>query len=138
MTNSISIPSVVGSAVLNDILGRIYNDPFTTVKQSTAGYPISDLYKDEDENQVIEVALAGFTKDELKVEVKDNAISISSFPTSPSRDASRIARRRFTRTFVDYDHQLDMRRSDAVFENGLLRIVIPPTEEAKATTISIK
>jgi molecular chaperone IbpA len=138
MTKNLSIPSVVGSSVLHSILGQIYSDPLTTVKQSTSGYPISDLYKDEDGNQLIEVALAGFSKEELSVEVKDNTISISSQPTSPSRDSSRIARRRFTRTFVDYDYQLNLKAAEVTFENGLLKVVIPPTEDSKATTINIK
>lgn len=140
MTNAMvrRVPSIVGRTTFDQLFNQIFEDPFTMVKRSTEGYPLTDLYKDEEENQVIEVALAGFSKDELNIEVKDNSITISCESGGADVQQRRIARRSFTRSFVDYDHQLDMRKSNASFENGLLKIVIPPTEEAKPTVINIQ
>lgn len=133
------IPSIIGRATLEQVFNQLFDDPFTMVKRSTEGYPLTDLYKDEQDNQVIEVALAGFSRDDLEIEVKDNTINIScSSEARGETNSRRIARRSFSRSFVDYDHQLDMKGADATFENGLLKITIPPTEESKATTISIK
>lgn len=142
MTNAMvrRLPSVVGRSTFDQFFNQIFDDPFTMVKRSTEGYPLTDIYKDEEENQVIEVALAGFSKEELNIEVKDNSIIISceSSNSSGVESQRRIARRSFTRSFVDYDLQLDMRKSSASFDNGLLKIIIPPTEEAKPTTIDIQ
>lgn len=141
MTNAMvrRVPSIVGRNTLDQFFNQIFDDPFTMVKRSTEGYPLTDLYKDEEDNQIIEVALAGFSKEDLNIEVKDNSILIScdSSNASGGGNQRRIARRSFSRSFVDYDHQLDMRKSNASFENGLLKIVIPPTEEAKPTIIDI-
>jgi len=133
------VPSIVGRTTFDQLFNQIFEDPFTMVKRSTEGYPLTDLYKDDDDNQVIEVALAGFTKKDLDIEVKDNSITISCESISEGDTTSRrIARRSFTRSFVDYDHQLNMKESSASFENGLLRILIPPTEDSKTTPIVIK
>ena len=138
MIKRVNYPSIVGRGTFDQFFNQIFEDPFTMVKRSTEGYPLTDLYKDEEENQVIEVALAGFSRDELNIEVKDNSITISCESAGADEQQRRIARRSFTRSFVDYDHQLDMRKSNASFENGLLKIVIPPTEEAKPTVIDIQ
>ena len=138
MIKRVNYPSIVGRGTFDQFFNQIFEDPFTMVKRSTEGYLLTDLYKDEEENQVIEVALAGFSRDELNIEVKDNSITISCESAGADEQQRRIARRSFTRSFVDYDHQLDMRKSNASFENGLLKIVIPPTEEAKPTVIDIQ
>lgn len=143
MIKRISYPSIVGRGTFDQFFDEIFSDPFAVVKRSTEGYPLTDLYKDDEDNQVIEVALAGFSREELNIEVKDNSIVIScesprNNETESQQSLRKIARRSFTRSFVDYDQKLDMRRSDASFDNGLLRVVIPPTEEAKPTVIDIQ
>jgi len=140
MTNAMikTIPSIVGRNTFDQFFDQVFSDPFTMVRRSTEGYPLTDLYKDDEDNQVIEIALAGFTKEDLNIEVKNNSIAIFCESISEGdKNSRRIARRSFTRSFVDYDHQLDMRQSSASFENGLLRIRIPPTEESRATSIAI-
>ena len=87
---------------------------------------------------MIEMALAGFALEELNIEVKDNSITISCAADSPAGDPRRIARRAFTRSFVDYDQKLDMRKADASFTNGLLQVVIPRVEAAQPTIIDIQ
>ena len=138
MIKRINYPSIVGRGTFDQFFDQIFEDPFAMVKRSTEGYPLTDLYKDEEDNQIIEVALAGFSREELNIEEKDNSITISCESGGTDAQQRRIARRSFTRSFVDYDQKLDMRQSDASFENGLLRIVIPPTEEAKPITIDIQ
>jgi len=142
LTRNHYFPSIMGQSVLDSIFEQlIVRSPDWSgevTKKSTEGYPLTDIYKDEENNQVIEVALAGFSREDLKVEVRDNYITISCESISKGDTTSRrIARRSFSKSFVDYENQLDLNKSDASFENGLLRVTIPPTEEAKPTVISI-
>ena len=51
---------------------------------------------------------------------------------------SRIARRNFTRTYVNYDDNLDLTQAEATFENGLLSVRVPTRPEAKPLVIDIK
>ena len=138
MTNAmIKMPSIVGRHTFDQFFDQFF-DVKEMVKKETAGYPLTDLYTDETENQVIEMALAGFALEELNIEVKDNSITISCAADTPAGDPRRIARRAFTRSFVDYDQKLNMVHADATFENGLLQVVIPRVEEATPTTIEIQ
>jgi len=131
-------PHIVGRHTFDQFFDQIFDDPFSMIKKETAGYPLTDLYTDDAENQVIEMALAGFALEELDIEVKDNLITISCKADTPAGDPRRIARRAFTRSFVDYDQKLKMVDADATFLNGLLQIVIPRVEETKPTTIEIQ
>jgi len=139
MTNAmIKMPSIVGRHTFDQFFDQILDDPFSVVKKEAGGYPLTDLYTDESENQIIEMALAGFAFEELNIEVKDNSITISCQADTPAGDPRRIARRAFRRSFVDYDQKLNMVEADATFENGLLQVVIPRVEETKPTTIEIQ
>ena len=70
-------PAVLGRTAWDQIFDQFFKDPQPMIKRSTDGYPLSDIYRDEDNNQVIEMALAGFTKEDIQIEVKQNVINIS-------------------------------------------------------------
>ena len=133
-------PALLGRTAFDQIFDQFFNDPIPMIKRSTDGYPITDIYRDDENNQIIEMALAGFSKEDLAVEAKENTIVISAQSnklTAGGAHERRIARRDFRKTFVDYHNQLDFGNISATFENGLLKISIPPQEETKAVTINI-
>ena len=48
-------PSIMGRTAFEQILDQWFKDPSPMIKQSTSGYPITDIYKESDsENQIIE------------------------------------------------------------------------------------
>ncbi len=135
------LPSIMGRTVFDQIFDQFFESSNNVVRRSTEGYPLTDIYKSQDEGQIIEMALAGFTKEDLNIEVKDNSISISCNTNGEwveGENYRRIARRSFQKSFVDYDNKLDLKKASASFENGLLKVSIPPIEEKKPTTIQIK
>ena len=86
------------------------------------------------------MALAGYKKEEHRVEAKEKKINISAENikgTDGGAHERRIARRSFKKTFVDYHNQLDFDAATATFVDGLLRISIPPQKEVKPVEISI-
>ena len=89
----------------------------------------------------MEFALAGFTKDDLSIEVKPEKKSITiradMEKTTDDTTARRIARRSFNKTFINYDNNLDLSEASADFENGLLRVIVPQRPEAKPMVIKI-
>ena len=131
------IPSLLGRSVWDDFFTAASNDPDILVRRATEGDPVTDLYIDEEENSVIECALAGFTKDQLAIECKDGRITITADGGGEEGDERRIARRSFTRSYVDTSGKLALNKTKASFQDGLLRVVIPPSAEAKAKTIAI-
>jgi len=145
MTNALSIfnsrvPNLIGRTVWDDIFNSFFTEPETLVRRSTEGYPVTDIYRDNDDSQIIELALAGFKRDDLQIEVKDSQITVSANNERDEENKSsrRIARRSFKKTFVDHSNRLDLTQAAATFEDGLLKIVIPPVIEAQARAIEIK
>ncbi len=142
MTNiTLRAPAVLGRTAFDQLFEQFFQDPRPLVKRTTDGYPLTDVYRDQDENQIIEMALAGFNKDDLQIEVKENTISIC-HEAEPwkgeSKPPRRIARRSFTKTFVDYNNTLNLSKTEASFENGLLTVKIPQRSEKQAVQIKIK
>ena len=132
-------PAVLGTTAFDKIFEQFFHNPQPLIKRSTEGYPVTDLYQDETGSQVIEMALAGFSKEDLNIEIKDNKITIGARSEKPpDQQQRRIAKRSFTKTFVDYHNQLDMTNATAEFVNGLLKVIIPQHIENKPVQIEIK
>ena len=134
-------PSLLGRSVFDDIFDSMLDFP-QLMDKTTRGYPVADIYREEEGDTVMEFALAGFSKDELSVEIKPekNSITVSAVCESETRPRGRhrVARRSFTKTYINYDSNLDLSETSAEFENGLLRLVVPRRPESKALTIDIK
>jgi molecular chaperone IbpA len=109
----------------------------TTYEQG--GFPPYNIRKTEDFKHVIEIALAGFSKDEIEVILTDGVLEIKSKDTvtveKPKDDLIHrgIAKRAFNRKFT-------LEVKDAKLENGLLVIeleqIIP--DEKKPRQIKVK
>ena len=132
-------PSLLGSRVFDDVFDNFFNDFPTLLRQTTQGYPVADIYGNENGDTVLEFALAGFSKANLSIDVKPENRSITVRANTDLDEGNdtnrRIARRSFEKTYVNY---LDMSAISANFENGLLTIVVPRRPEAKPISIKIK
>ena len=146
MSNALTLhrrPSLLGRPVFDDIFNNVLRDFPQLMQQSTQGYPVADIWKDDSGNTIMEFALAGFSKEELNLEVRPDKKSITvSAETKVDEEAvdsnRRIARRSFSKTYVNYDNNLDLTSVNAEYDNGLLRITVPTREEVKPLMISIK
>ena len=132
-------PAIMSSRAFDQFFESFFTQPDQWVKNSTEGYPLTDIWREEDDSQVIQMALAGFARDSLSIETDKNRITISSEKNEDRESHNRrIARRAFTKTFVDHQNQLDMSSADAEFKDGLLTVRIPPLVKSKKKTIKIK
>ena len=134
------VPAIMGRTMFDQIFNQFFEDPKRVIKRSTDGYPVTDIYTNDNHDQVIEMALAGFKKGDLLIDVKDNTITISCDASKEEKQQNRrrIAKRSFKKTFVDYHNQLDFAKTEAEFTDGLLSVKIPRVEEKKPTVINIK
>jgi len=111
------------------------------MQKTTQGYPVADIYREDNGDTVIEFALAGFAKEDLSVEIKPEKKSITvsahSENISVQEHQRRVARRNFSKTYINYDNNLDLNATTAEFENGLLKLVVPTRPEAKPLCIEI-
>jgi len=109
----------------------------------TGGFPPYNIRKTDDFKHVIELALAGFSKDEIEVVLTDGVLVIKSADLLSQTDPNEglvhkgIAKRAFTRKFTLAD---DIEIKDAKLKNGLLEIeleqIVP--EHKKPRTIKVK
>ena len=109
----------------------------------TGGFPPYNIRKTDDFRHVIEIALAGFSKDEIEVVLTDGVLVIKSADVMTDKDPNEglvhkgIAKRAFTRKFTLAD---DIEIKDAKLKNGLLEIeleqIVP--EHKKPRTIKVK
>ena len=128
-------PYAVGFDRVFDTLNRYVDDNV----QST-GFPPYNIRKEGDYNYVIEMALAGFGKEDIQVEVVESTLSIRSVKENAEDDSTQyrgISYRKFERKFTLAD---DIVVNSANLENGMLMIalerVIP--EEKKPRLIEVK
>ena len=141
--NAITVhrPGLLGNKVFNEVFDELFNGNFTRhLQASTQGYPVADIYRDDDGSTVLEFALAGFKRKELPIDVQPDkrAITVAGTAHEDNEKRQRIARRNFTRTYVNYDDNLDLSGAVANFENGLLTIRVPQRPEVKPLSIEIK
>jgi HSP20 family protein len=94
--------------------------------------------KETPENYEVEVAAPGMTKDDFKVELDGNVLTISSENNSQKeeREDEKYSRKEFSyqsfqRTFTLQKDVVDIDKIAAKYENGLLHLLIPKKEEAK-------
>ena len=115
------------------------NDYASHQTQSTS-FPPYNIRKDGDFNFEIEMALAGFGKKDIEVEVSDGTLSVRSVKENTEDDDTvyrGISYRKFDRKFTIAD---DVVVNGAKLENGMLLIdlerVVP--EEKKPRLIAVK
>ena len=134
-------PGLLGRGVFDDVFDSFFNDFPSHLRQSTSGYPVADIFQDGSGNTVLEFALAGFSRDMLKIDVlpEDGSITVTGEASTEDADDTnrRIARRSFKKTYVNYDRNLDLSSVSAQFENGLLTVIVPQRPAAKALSINI-
>lgn len=116
---------------------------YATHQAESSGFPPYNIQKTEDYKFVIEMALAGFDKKDITVEVADGVLTIKSIKDKDTGATDEytlykgISKRNFTRKFTLAD---DIVVNDAVLENGMLSIslerIIP--EEKKPRMITVK
>ncbi len=135
-------PSLLGRNVFDDVFDNFFTEFPRYLKQSTQGYPVADIYRNDNEDTIMEFALAGFSKDDLSIDIIPEKCSITVRAKSGFIEGEetirRIARRSFEKTYVNYDNNLDLSLITARFENGLLSIIVPSRPEAKPLKITLK
>jgi molecular chaperone IbpA len=118
-------------------------DYVTHQAESTGGYPPYNIQKTEDYKFEIEMALAGFSKKDIEIEVAEGVLTVKSLKEKDSGSTDDytlykgISQRNFTRKFTLAD---DIVVKGAELKDGMLTIslerIVP--EEKKPQLITIK
>ncbi|HNJ61616.1 MAG TPA: Hsp20/alpha crystallin family protein, partial [Chitinophagales bacterium] len=99
--------------------------------------------KETENSFVVEAAIPGVKKEDVKVELNENVLTISSETKKEENESNDKYTRReysyssFKRSFTIDEDAINTEGIDAKFENGVLAIILPK-KEAKAPEQKVK
>ena len=130
-------PYTVG---FDSLFDRLFDTDFHT---TSGGFPPYNIVKNDDYNYQIEMALAGYSKKDIDIELKEGNLTVSSKKLEEEIDEKTtmvhkgISHRSFKRSFTLSD---EMKVKGAKMENGMLYIalerIVP--DHKKPQTIEVK
>jgi molecular chaperone IbpA len=133
------LPTLTRHAVGFDRLFTTLNRNFANSKVND-NYPPHNIVQIDETHYAIQLAVAGFTEDELEIEYKDNVLTVNGNQKQKDELTYHyrgISARSFTRSFPLADH-MEVRGATVV--NGILAIsiehMIPEEEKAKKIAIT--
>jgi molecular chaperone IbpA len=136
-------PVSIGFDNIFDHFERMFDDRDEFFRIPTATFPFYNIVKTGDTTYNIEVALAGYTKKDIKVDYADNLLTIKSVKEEKdSKESSGvihkgIAKRYFSKVFTIAD---DVEIKGAELKDGLLKVslnkILP--ESKKSRSIEVK
>jgi len=144
MTNlTYTNPFVQIQSIFNDPFFLGFNDQFVrweSNKKTTSSFPPYNVKKVDEDNYTIELAVAGYSREEIEIKVEKDTLTIKSDKENDDKSDflhRGIAGRNFTQHFTLGEY---MTVKSASLENGMLSIKIERElpEEAKPKTIKIK
>jgi HSP20 family protein len=123
--------------VMNDFL-RGFGGPLS----SREVFPVADVKEDEDK-YTITLETPGIDKEDLKIKIKENSLMVEGEKKEENKEKGesylRVERTygRFRRAF-SFASDLDEKKVNAEFKDGILTIVLPKSEKEKPKEIEVK
>ena len=112
---------------------------YATNNVTSNGFPPYNIRKGGDYTYAIEMALAGFSKDDIEIEVAEGLLTVRSIKENDENNSNiyrGISYRKFNRKFTLAD---DIVVNDASLENGMLKIdlerIVPDAKKPRKITI---
>jgi len=130
-------------SMVDDAWGNLDVRAFDALQPKTS-FPKINISETEN-NYEIEVAVAGFSKEDLALELKDNAFYIKGTKKKGTEDCSddktvlrrEISSRSFRR-MVPFQREIDIEKTNCTFEDGILKCIIGKKKIIEKDDSSIK
>ncbi len=138
----INLPTRVFDPFKNMTVGfdDIFDQLSTLSKYETPNYPPYNIKKVGKDKYQLDMALAGFKKEDVIVEVNDNTLTVSGKTADKEDDSfvhQGIARRAFKRRWTLAEH-LEVDEAELIDGILLVKMKLKRAEEKKPKTITIK
>ena len=132
-------------STLREEINRLFDSPFGELTRHMELFngwtPAVDLYEDKD-NLIVKAELPGMKREEIDISVHDGTLTISGErkleEKNPDGEPFRSERffGRFHRTLA-LPKAVEPDKAKANYQDGLLTVVLPKTEEAKPKQIQV-
>ena len=126
-----------------DIVERFFNDSLRTRETAETSWAPRVEVRETEKEIYIDAELPGIDKKDVKVEVRDNTLTISGERTNERQveDGNYYRSERhygsFARTF-NLGDQVDTAKIEAAYSNGVLTLTLPKTEKALPKEIAVE
>lgn len=130
---------------LREAMDRLFDDAFTRpvgMGAVSTATPAIDMYQTDDD-LIVKVLLPGLKKDDVDITITDNLLTLrGDFKHQEEQEGASYHIREqqygaFERA-IRLPTDVEVEKSNAVFENGILTITLPKAEAVKPKTINIK
>jgi len=132
---------------LRDEMDRMFNEFFGTLPErleTTEGvwYPSVDV-SETDDDLIVTAELPGIEKDNVKVSVHDNTLTIKG-EKKQEKETKNETYHRIERCYGAFQRSItlptgvDTGKIQATFKNGVLKVKLPKREEAKVKEIPVR
>jgi HSP20 family protein len=139
---------------LNDVVTSIHNimdsvfgsdfdlQMFSDFQSPKVSFPKVNIYE-SDSNYDVEIMVAGYNKEDINLEIKDNSLLIKSDVSSEKEDSrencirKEISCRNFRR-FVRFPKKVDASLVDCKYVNGIIKCSVGKLKEAPTEPVKIK
>ncbi|MEN3037977.1 MAG: Hsp20/alpha crystallin family protein [Candidatus Kryptonium sp.] len=121
-------------------MNRFFNDFFKDI-HSRNGYPLVDLI-DADEELIIYAEVPGVSKEDVKVKIHNDVLTISGTrkePVMPEKANCIVSEREFGEFMrsIRLPYPVDVNKVSAEYKDGILKITLPKKDEVKPREIQI-
>ena len=123
-------------------LQKDFDTLFNGIRQERTWIPSVEINEKEDAFTV-EVDLPGLTKDDVKIAVESNVLTITGTRKSKTGEQPKMYRHNerdfgsFKRSF-NLSSMINTTKIDAAYENGVLTLTLPKAESAKPREVEIR
>lgn len=114
-----------------------FSENFSEKKSfNVPNYPKSNFYWSKEKGGIIELALAGFSKENITMSVEDSVLRIKGkvdkeFESDFEKIVNGISERAFEFPVRFSSEVIDVEKINSTFKDGLLTVFLPMKEEAK-------
>ncbi len=134
-------------SALREEIDQLFESPFAGLTGATQPFmggwwPSVDLFEDKD-NVMVKVELPGMKKDEIDISLHENVLTITGerkreekYETAETHRSERFLGR-FQRSLA-LPRPVTGEKCKATYEDGILTVVLPKTEEAKPKQIEVQ
>jgi HSP20 family protein len=121
-------------------INKMFNDLFRRFDRSYE-YPLMDIIDSKD-NLVVYVEIPGVNKDDIKVKIHNDVLTISGErkePELPEKANCLIREREFGKFMrsIRLPYPIEVSKVNAEYKDGILKIILPKKEEVKPKEIQI-
>ena len=136
MEDKAMLPSITKRSFRPFYMGSIFDDDFFPVmSNNTSSMPAVNI-KEDDKRFILDLAVPGIDKKELKIDINEDLLTISSETKNETEENKEGYKRKefsyssFCRSF-QIPENVDKEKIEANYKDGVLSVALPKAEEEK-------